>query len=606
MAMASMSLVSKIAALVLLCALVTCEFGEESNQVLSKSSLADCLGKCRLGRLERVERPRREGSTFRSSCYQQCLKRSKADQQALTGLIFKRRTRKSLPPVPNCPDSSPNQTVDWAPGEVNVTFGQYENTSHWYVNISWTPINDSYGNWTGILLRLLIMPSTNSVFLQGPVICTVCSKNQTFVNLNITSYGYQFPNAIQMNVIGLPYSSQLDETGSLMQRYEPITSSSPHAPTAVWTTSDCPDSSPNQTVNWAPGEVNVTFGQYENTSHWYVNISWTPINDSYGNWTGILLRLLIMPSTNSVFLQGPVICTVCSKNQTFVNLNITSYGYQFPNAIQMNVIGLPYSSQLDETGSLMQRYEPITSSSPHAPTAVWTTSGPNHTTVYVSISIGVLVGIVLVVGLLRYFLFQKRDISLPPEFEYHAFIIYNHEDSCWVTTKLLPLLEEKHHLKCCIHYRDFKPGGPYQDSMAESVYKSYKIIAVLSNNFLKSNFCNYELDLAKYRLLNRRDDSLIIIRIDKTDYNKLPRELRKRNFIDYSNLLERPFWEEKLLKFLNVSNGQSVTVQRNNDSTCTNTDGEIVISNNNNNISARCGFSRLISTTSNDTEISTV
>lgn len=41
-------------------------------------------------------------------------------------------------------------------------------------------------------------------------------------------------------------------------------------------------------------------------------------------------------------------------------------------------------------------------------------TGPSHTTVYVSISIGVLVGIVLVVGLLRYFLFQKRDISLPP------------------------------------------------------------------------------------------------------------------------------------------------------------------------------------------------
>ena len=119
--------------------------------------------------------------------------------------------------------------------------------------------------------------------------------------------------------------------------------------------------------------------------------------------------------------------------------------------------------------------------------------------------------------------------------------------------KLLPLLEERHHLKCCVHYRDFVPGKPFTESMAESVYNSYKIIAVLSSSFLKSNYCSYELNIAKYRLLNRKDDCLIMIRIDKEDCRKLPRALRKRTFIDYSNSLERPLWETKLLRFLNVS-----------------------------------------------------
>lgn len=41
----------------------------------------------------------------------------------------------------DCPDSSRNQTVDWNPKEVDVTFGQYETTSHWYVNVSWTALN---------------------------------------------------------------------------------------------------------------------------------------------------------------------------------------------------------------------------------------------------------------------------------------------------------------------------------------------------------------------------------------------------------------------------------------------------------------------------------
>ena len=137
------------------------------------------------------------------------------------------------------------------------------------------------------------------------------------------------------------------------------------------------------------------------------------------------------------------------------------------------------------------------------------------------------------------------------EFAYHAFIIYSQDDSDWVTGKLLPLLEDEHHLKCCVHYRDFEPGKPFRDSMADSVYRSCKIVAVLSSNFVKSNYCNYELSIAKYRLLNRRDDSLVIIRIDNEDSSKLPKELRKRNFIDYSNLLERPLWEHKLLTFLN-------------------------------------------------------
>ena len=94
--------------------------------------------------------------------------------------------------------------------------------------------------------------------------------------------------------------------------------------------------------------------------------------------------------------------------------------------------------------------------------------------------------------------------------------------------------------------------------MAESVYQSCKIIAVLSSNFFKSNYCSYELNIAKYRLLNRQDDSLVIVKIDKeSESRRLPRELRKRNFIDYSNSLERPQWESRLVRFLNVENDSS-------------------------------------------------
>lgn len=119
-------------------------------------------------------------------------------------------------------------------------------------------------------------------------------------------------------------------------------------------------------------------------------------------------------------------------------------------------------------------------------------------------------------------------VSFSSEFKYHAFIIYSRKDELWLTNKILPLLEERNDLKCCIHYRDFEPGQDFHEAMADCVYKSHKVIAVISRNFFASNYCNYELNIAKYRLLNARDDCLIMIRIDDVGREKIPRKLQKK------------------------------------------------------------------------------
>ena len=50
--------------------------------------------------------------------------------------------------------------------------------------------------------------------------------------------------------------------------------------------------------------------------------------------------------------------------------------------------------------------------------------------------------------------------------------------------------------------------------MADSVYKSRKIIAVVSRNFFKSKYCSQEMDMALGRSLDRGDDSVIVIKYD--------------------------------------------------------------------------------------------
>lgn len=143
-----------------------------------------------------------------------------------------------------------------------------------------------------------------------------------------------------------------------------------------------------------------------------------------------------------------------------------------------------------------------------------------------------------------------------PTFEYDAFVIFSSQDSDWVVKTLIPTLEEKHHFKCCVHYRDFALGVPFRENMVNSVYKSRKTLAVVSKNFFNSNYCGSEMDYALHRLMERRDDSLVVIKIDDVDRIKLPKELRKRSYIDLQKSVEKDHWDRKLVKCLTLPSDQ--------------------------------------------------
>lgn len=406
---------------------------EKSQQSVS----TECVRKCNPQQLKRLTR---KVSKLFSSCYHQCLgvRRAAHGQAPVRPGIFQKRFRKALPPNPNCPGSSPNQTQDWKPSNINVTFGQYENTTNWYANLSWTPMNDANESWTSILIRFFAIDTST-----GDVDCLKYPKNQSVATVNITSYGYQYPNKIYLDVIGQPFSS--DDT--------------------------------------------VTLGTY-----------------------------------------GPVV----------VSSTVTSVAQTTPTA--------------QTTPATETETSPATNT--QTPPTTDKGKSDNTTTLItiVAVSLGVLGGLTFAACLLKNILSRRpKSSKLPPEFKYHAFIIYSSEDKSWVTGELLPFLEEESHLKCCVHYRDFMPGKPFEVNMAESVYNSYKVIAVFSKNLVLSNYCIHELDLAKHRLLKERDDSLVVMRIDKTDCEMLPRGLKKRSFIDYANPLEKPFWKSKLIKFLDTS-----------------------------------------------------
>jgi len=135
------------------------------------------------------------------------------------------------------------------------------------------------------------------------------------------------------------------------------------------------------------------------------------------------------------------------------------------------------------------------------------------------------------------------------EIKYDVFVTFSNKDSQWVMKNVIPLLE-KNRLKYCIHSRDFELGRPLVDNMAESVYSSRKVLAVMSKNYMDSKFCRGELDMALHRSRGANKGSLLIVRIDGIKKKKLPRALREQTFVDYHSDKERTSWEKKLLRFL--------------------------------------------------------
>ena len=135
------------------------------------------------------------------------------------------------------------------------------------------------------------------------------------------------------------------------------------------------------------------------------------------------------------------------------------------------------------------------------------------------------------------------------QFRYDVFVTFSSQDLNWVKKELLPLLE-KHKLIYCIHDRDFEIGKAVVDNMAESVYTSRKVLAVMSHNYMSSKFCRGELEMALYRSTEMGDSSVIVMRIDGVDRSKLPKALRNRTFLDHYDITERKTWEERLIKHL--------------------------------------------------------
>lgn len=144
-------------------------------------------------------------------------------------------------------------------------------------------------------------------------------------------------------------------------------------------------------------------------------------------------------------------------------------------------------------------------------------------------------------------------------FEYDVFITYSRKDATWVDNELLGLFNNNQ-VKYCVDHLHFELGKAFLENMAEGVYKSRKVLAVWSANYASSKYCKQELDYALQRSFEKSDSAVIVIRLDGTDRKQLPKPLRARTFLDYSDSVERKGWEKRLIKHLTVQTHKTQTI----------------------------------------------
>ncbi|CAI9715655.1 toll-like receptor 4 [Octopus vulgaris] len=80
------------------------------------------------------------------------------------------------------------------------------------------------------------------------------------------------------------------------------------------------------------------------------------------------------------------------------------------------------------------------------------------------------------------------------------------EDRGCVVEYLIPELEEKDTFKLNIHHRDFPAGKQIAENILFAIQSSRKCLILLSRNFLASEWCMFEYNMAKMECVHTERD----------------------------------------------------------------------------------------------------
>ncbi|GAB6025648.1 TOLL-like receptor [Chamberlinius hualienensis] len=127
---------------------------------------------------------------------------------------------------------------------------------------------------------------------------------------------------------------------------------------------------------------------------------------------------------------------------------------------------------------------------------------------------------------------------------FDVFISYSNDDSEFVATEIIPKLEDiKEPYHVCVHERNFLGGGSIEDTIIEAIKKSTRIIVILTENYLKSDWCMYEFIIAHSVMIEDQCPRVVLIIKDDLPQDINPNLKIYLSTNTYIEWTDRRFWQ---------------------------------------------------------------
>ena len=113
-------------------------------------------------------------------------------------------------------------------------------------------------------------------------------------------------------------------------------------------------------------------------------------------------------------------------------------------------------------------------------------------------------------------------------YKYDAFVAHSHKNYSWVRSELYRYLEEeKQQFHFCFHNKDFIVGAAIQENIVNALDDSRHVILVVSNDALKSEWWQFEVDMAHQVSLHRKWNMIICVFLEAVENDLMTSRIRR-------------------------------------------------------------------------------
>ena len=135
---------------------------------------------------------------------------------------------------------------------------------------------------------------------------------------------------------------------------------------------------------------------------------------------------------------------------------------------------------------------------------------------------------------------KYKRLSNSDQCLYDCYVVYSYGDINWIKTFLIPNMEDVYNRRLCINDRDFPIGVALSNHMINSIESSRAVLFIISNNFTRDKWCQFQLDIARHMYVTEGRPILIPILLQDISFKYITGSVYKTIY-NISNCLR---WTE--------------------------------------------------------------